>query len=726
MGTSDCGLKHSNEFKCIQDLFPDSNIFCLDKLTPALFRDLLLHLNIAADHDMDIEKLKEVLSFSSIYIGLFKPYKLSDVVVVFNDSQVVNIVSMDKKVALYQLECEYPCVVCHFNVDDEGIEGQGLECSLCESWFHNNCTDSPLSDDLYNNLTESPNFIKICCPPCLKNSQVNKLHDKMNIMQREFKDELKSINQTIVDHVLGNQNIDNTSYNMSQDNALKQLGDTLQKSMQLELDSVKAILQDNLMQISEKIVDQGSKFSVVGNDITSLKSELITLNSNVDSNLLDCNSTMANSLQQKCESIIVNVEEVVTNLRDTSGSTSAKIQCLIDEVNGNAASFEAALGCVVDTAEKMSKTDIDFHLLSDTITESTKKMQKAFNDSVLFPDTIDSLTSKLVAELPTKLIPEIIATLPNCSHQNKDPPGQSSSQANAWITKGVPKINPGSITMSSKSRSTVNSNSDSFMSPPSKENSVKEAYHRAGNEMDVKKTISIGNVFDSSLSTSSKIKSEFNKCFPMMEIIHCKRAINGFILIELDTVENAQRVVKEWDGKRYFNQGQSKDTFAQILENARAKAIIEHVDEAFSDTFLAQEVQKTFGPKVTARRFRNKSGPTHVVMLSFESKGELEKAMDTKIPIGNVIFRARSYEQRARTIQCYNCNRFNHIARNCTASSRTCAYCCQSHHENDCNIKNQNEENLFKCSNCSGNHSALSKECEVYKRWSNKLRINHE
>ena len=162
----------------------------------------------------------------------------------------------------------------------------------------------------------------------------------------------------------------------------------------------------------------------------------------------------------------------------------------------------------------------------------------------------------------------------------------------------------------------------------------------------------------------------------MMEIIHCKRAINGFILIEIDTIENAQKVVREWDGKKYFNQEHGKDTFAQILENARAKAIIEHVDEAFSDTFVTQEVQKTFGPKVTARRFRNKFGPTHIVLLNFESRDELDKANDTKIPIGNVIFRVRPYEQRPRLIQRYNCNKFNHIARNCSARTRTCAYCC--------------------------------------------------
>ena len=349
-------------------------------------------------------------------------------------------------------------------------------------------------------------------------------------------------------------------------------------------------------------------------------------------------------------------------------------------------------------------------------------IQQKFNDNVLLPNTVSTLASKLVDDLPNKLAPMIAATLPSCIKQNNgSSPCPESANDSKWITAGPSKITSGSLTSSPKVRTNVNNTKNLIVT----ENKKPPSGHTS-NDMDIKKTVSIGNVWDSSISTSSKIKSEFNKCFPMMEIIHCKRAINGFILIEVDNVVNAQKVVTDWDGKRYFNNDQNKETFVQILENARAKVIIEHVDESLSDNFITEEVQKVFGPKTTARRFRKKSGPTHVVLLTFDNKEDLVKAANVRIPIGNTIFRARPYEIRPRVIQCYQCNKFNHIARNCTATARICAFCCKSHHEKDCDIKNQQLESQYKCSNCTGNHSALSKECSIYKNLSSKLRCQDE
>ena len=171
-----------------------TNVFCVDDLTPSDLKTLLLHLNIVVRSDMGVEKMKETLQLSSIYMEKFESYDLRDVVVFFNeDTQVVNLVTKDKKEALYELDCEYPCCICHFNVDDDGECGQGLQCSVCESWFHNKCTDTPLANEFYNSLTDSPEFIKICCPPCLKNGQVKRLYKQIAKFQGDFKKELSDV-----------------------------------------------------------------------------------------------------------------------------------------------------------------------------------------------------------------------------------------------------------------------------------------------------------------------------------------------------------------------------------------------------------------------------------------------------------------------------------------------------------------------------------------------------
>ena len=75
-----------------------TNVFCVDDLTPSDLKTLLLHLNIVVRSDMGVEKMKETLQLSSIYMEKFESYDLRDVVVFFNeDTQVVNLVTKDKK-----------------------------------------------------------------------------------------------------------------------------------------------------------------------------------------------------------------------------------------------------------------------------------------------------------------------------------------------------------------------------------------------------------------------------------------------------------------------------------------------------------------------------------------------------------------------------------------------------------------------------------------------------
>ena len=690
----------------LKTMDPDVKAFCLDKLTSAYFRELLSHLNIAANMDMSTDKMKEIIFLSSTYLEKFGSYKLSDVFVFFNDSlQVVNVVTADNKAALYELNCEYPCCMCNFNVDDDGEMGQGLECSVCESWFHNKCTSAPLSDDFYELLTDSPDFIKICCPPCLKNGQVKKLRTKLTKMQSHLDKELNGIKELILtaknSSCIGSPDFEAPK---NIDALTNRLTEELKLVVKHELASLNDNFQSDLESISVGISSQKELISSIKTDVCSLNNEVI-ISAN---DFVDC-------FQENINNVVKDTESALDKLRDNAEEAAESVKSLSQSTHCNTGAFEAALNRVVDSANRLD--DIDLKSLSDNVVKSTELMEQGVNDNVFSPSAIDDLTTRLVSELPIKLMPRIIENLPHFPEQSAmASTSKGNDSTSKWIVSGAPKISPGSITQSVGRLKNNNVNSAG----------TSRSSGDQSNEMDARKTLTIGNVCDSSISTSSKIKSEFNKCYPMMEIVHCKRAINGFILIEVDTVENARKVVHGWDGKKYFNKGQSRDTYVQILENARAKAIIEHVDESLSDDFITHEILKVFGPKTTARRFMKKNVPTHVVLLTFDDKSDLEKSVNIRIPIGNTIFRARPYEIKPRLIQCYQCNKFNHIARNCAATTRTCAYCSEGHHENDCEIRKGKMESHYKCSNCGENHTALSKDCAIYKKWSTKLRHHDE
>ena len=736
----------------LETMDSQTNAFCLNDLSPGYLSELLLHLNIVVPKDMDPEKMKETLLLSSIYMEKFKTYSLSDVAVFFNkDVQVVNLVTIDKKVALYELDCEYPCCLCHFNVDDDGHQGQGLQCSVCEAWFHNTCTETPLADDFYNSLTDSPEFIKVCCPPCLKNGQVKKLYNQLVQIGSDVKEEILDVKQLINNfnheaHIRCGYDADQLS---TQSEIVANLRLEVKNILESEMVGFKTDLQ---AVISDKIDTQIIDVSSIKAEVSSINKVMNELqifnndevkNSNITALQMSI-SEMENSLNALNKKICKS-NDTIADVSDLNKSLNSAVESLVNLEKSfvtSSGSYEEALDHVVSQVNNLNSIDITE--LASSLNHSAEIAISKINKEILKPATLNQIANKVAEAIPTKTIQtneldtpstcsgecvtkieaklnDIIgSTCPdNCDESRTTSSAlessSSQSSASSWTTMASKKartIKNGTVTHSAKKSQSDPNAASAFRNK------------LTNNDMDAKKTITIGNVNDASISNSARIKSAFNKCFPRMEIVHCKRAINGFILVEVDTVENAKRVVSAWDGSKFFKTVEGQDTFAHILEDARAKAILEDVDKELTDDFITQETQKLF-PNASAKRFKNKFGPTHVVLLTFASKTDLEKASQERLLIGDTIYRTKPYEVKRKLTQCYKCFSFNHIARNCV-KERVCPFCCGRHEERQCEIKKNNETEKYVCVNCRGNHSALSKECDVYKKFDHMKSNNHD
>ena len=69
--------------------------------------------------------------------------------------------------------------------------------------------------------------------------------------------------------------------------------------------------------------------------------------------------------------------------------------------------------------------------------------------------------------------------------------------------------------------------------------------------------------------------------------------------------------------------------------------------------------------------------------------------------------------------QCYKCQGFMDIAKNCY-KPEACAYCAGYH-----NSKNCTNQSKIKCVNCGKSHKANSSECEIYTRVANRHNANY-
>lgn len=61
-------------------------------------------------------------------------------------------------------------------------------------------------------------------------------------------------------------------------------------------------------------------------------------------------------------------------------------------------------------------------------------------------------------------------------------------------------------------------------------------------------------------------------------------------------------------------------------------------------------------------------------------------------------------------IQCFNCQRFDHLSANCGMGFR-CVKCAQNHGPSNCPVVNESE---LKCANCGGNHVSSFRSCPKY------------
>ena len=78
-----------------------------------------------------------------------------------------------------------------------------------------------------------------------------------------------------------------------------------------------------------------------------------------------------------------------------------------------------------------------------------------------------------------------------------------------------------------------------------------------------------------------------------------------------------------------------------------------------------------------------------------------------------MLIRCESYRTTPSITQCYKCQGFNHVAKDCKKDQK-CVRCAGPHKSTDCPDKNK-ETLIVKCSNCNGNHVAASKECSKFK-----------
>ena len=183
--TSNCGL-HNNTVEdnnstkvsnvtAVQEDFSvrrqleGSRVICVPELDGHQFIELLDIFELKGKPSYDWNTSWNILQCSKYFLKKFGGCEAEEVQVVWKEGKIINVKTVDGLITMERNISLYPCVTCCREVTDNNDEtGQGLQCDRCNRFVHNNCLDKPVSKQLYAALADSPDYVQIFCPDCMK------------------------------------------------------------------------------------------------------------------------------------------------------------------------------------------------------------------------------------------------------------------------------------------------------------------------------------------------------------------------------------------------------------------------------------------------------------------------------------------------------------------------------------------------------------------------------
>ena len=158
------------------------------------------------------------------------------------------------------------------------------------------------------------------------------------------------------------------------------------------------------------------------------------------------------------------------------------------------------------------------------------------------------------------------------------------------------------------------------------------------------------------------------------------------------------------------------------------KVVAIGVHQSISDEEIIQELGKSNVKVNKVQRLKFKGNPTQKVVLDFDKEQDMRIALFSGIYFGRIRIRCEPFRPTPPVTQCYQCQGFNHVAKD-SKSKVQCMRCAGPHKSSECKEKDKDSFNP-KCTNCSGNHVAASRECpkfkEQFKKQTEKVKARQE
>ena len=156
--------------------------------------------------------------------------------------------------------------------------------------------------------------------------------------------------------------------------------------------------------------------------------------------------------------------------------------------------------------------------------------------------------------------------------------------------------------------------------------------------------------------------------------------------------------------RAYQNKGKSKTLVVKGVP-------IEFTNDEFKQVLDHNKIKHAKAERMQSKRDGRK---LQMFQIELSDPVEAEAIISGSItcPQTGIIFKVEEFRAPISVQQCYNCQNFEHSAKNCKAKTK-CVICGEGHSHRGCPKR---EKQQPKCANCKGPHVANYKGCPAYKK----------
>ena len=335
-------------------------------------------------------------------------------------------------------------------------------------------------------------------------------------------------------------------------------------------------------------------------------------------------------------------------------------------------------------------------VLAATMTKSVNDVSSKLNECILEPGTISELSKTCVDAISDKL-----AEGDRCSG---DCVKEISQKIDTMFSdrQAISQRDQQTWSAIAKHNSPMQGNDFNLNTAP------QQPQKTSSQSCNPETTVVVNNVKSFGLiKHSSVIKQHFNQQFKQMKIKSCFSTSKGSLFIELTSETDANKVIRDWKGT-YFSIDANSPTVATLLVDKGAQGIMKSVPLDLSNEDIDAHLQEKF-PGSKARRFENRNGKLFTVLITFANRDQLLQAINDDVAVGYMYFDVTKFIPKKSLTRCYNCLRFDHVAKWCKHREKTCKHCAGDHLSDVCP-----DPSKLSCINCQGTHSSVDSTCPKY------------